>query len=50
MSNWEQKKEAIGDYYSKLITEHGDNPRSCDYGRPESQAKKFKILSEIIWI
>lgn len=46
--SWNQKKEKIAGYYSKLIEEHGHDPRSCDYGRPESQAKKFKILSEII--
>lgn len=46
--DWNKKKEKIAGYYAALIEEHGHNPRSCDYGRPESQAKKFKILSEII--
>lgn len=46
MSNWQTKKTTIENYYSALIDEHGNSPRSCDYGRPESQDKKFRILAE----
>lgn len=48
MSNWIEKKNVIESYYTGLIEEHGHSPRSCDYGRPESQDKKFRVLSEAI--
>lgn len=48
MSNWEDKKTKIEIYYNDLINKYGNDPRSCDYGRPESQSKKFAIISELI--
>ena len=48
MNNWNNKKEKIAGYYADLISEHGHDPRACDYGRPESQQKKFRVLSDII--
>jgi SAM-dependent methyltransferase len=48
MVDWDEKKDAIAGYYKDLIKEHGHTPRSCDYGRPESQAKKFMVLSDIV--
>lgn len=48
MNSWTEKKDKIANYYADLIAEHGHNPRSCDYGHPESQQKKFRVLSEII--
>lgn len=46
MSNWTEKKNSIESYYTGLIQEHGHSPRACDYGRPESQDKKFRVLAE----
>jgi len=48
MTDWNSKKAKIENYYSGLISEHGHDPRACDYGRPESQQKKFNIISDII--
>lgn len=39
--------ERIAAYYEALIAKYGHDPRSCDYGRPESQQKKFRVLSEV---
>ena len=38
----------ISDYYDRLIRQYGHDPRACDYGRPESQKIKFRILSEVM--
>lgn len=38
----------IASYYADLIKKYGHDPRACDYGRVESQAIKFKVLSEIM--
>ena len=38
----------IEKYYNHLVTKHGDSPRSCDYGRPESQRTKFEVLSGVL--
>ncbi len=37
----------ISTYYEKLVSQYGHDPRACDYGRPESQAIKFKVLADI---
>ena len=47
MTDWPDIKQHISDYYIKLYQEHGYSPRSCDYGRPESQQAKFKTLSNV---
>jgi SAM-dependent methyltransferase len=38
----------ISDYYDRLVRQYGHDPRSCDYGRPESQNIKFRVLSEVM--
>jgi cyclopropane fatty-acyl-phospholipid synthase-like methyltransferase len=38
----------IADYYERLIRQYGHDPRACDYGRPESQKIKFRVLSEVM--
>lgn len=38
--------QRIGAYYDALVRQHGHSPRACDYGRPESQAAKFDVLSQ----
>lgn len=48
MNEWNNQKDKIVGYYSGLISEYGHNPRACDYGRPESQQKKFNVLSDIV--
>ena len=48
MSDWQEKKARIGRYYAGLIRTHGVDPRACDYGRPESQQAKFRVLSEVL--
>lgn len=36
----------IAQYYEDLIRKYGHDPRACDYGLVESQAIKFRVLSE----
>jgi SAM-dependent methyltransferase len=36
----------IVSYYGALIDKYGHDPRACDYGRPQSQETKFRVLSE----
>lgn len=48
MSDWENVKLGIAGYYERLIDQHGVGPRACDYGRPESQRVKFRVLSEVM--
>jgi SAM-dependent methyltransferase len=38
----------ISEYYDHLVRQYGHDPRACDYGRPESQNIKFRILSEVM--
>ena len=38
----------IAGYYEGLVQRYGHDPRACDYGRPESQQLKFRVLSEAI--
>lgn len=39
---------AIGSYYDRLVDRFGHDPRACDYGRPESQHTKFRVLSAVM--
>ena len=39
---------SISNYYDNLVTKFGYDPKSCDYGHSNSQAIKFKVLSEAI--
>lgn len=48
MSSWDAEKQRIAGYYQNLLDQHGETPRACDYGRPESQAAKFRVLSEVV--
>jgi len=38
----------IASYYEDLIRKYGHDARACDYGRPETQNLKFRILSEVL--
>jgi SAM-dependent methyltransferase len=38
----------ISEYYDRLVRQYGHDPRACDYGRPESQNIKFRVLSEVM--
>lgn len=38
---------AVANYYDGLVAEHGDSPRSADYGDPRSQAAKFRVLADL---
>jgi SAM-dependent methyltransferase len=38
----------IANFYDGLVRQYGHDPRACDYGRPESQAIKFRVLSEVM--
>jgi SAM-dependent methyltransferase len=40
--------QGIAEYYDGLVGRYGHDPRACDYGRPESQAKKFRVLGEVL--
>ncbi|NOL48024.1 MAG: class I SAM-dependent methyltransferase [Synechococcus sp. MIT S9220] len=47
-SDWSSSVQSIQKYYRSLYAQYGDNPRSCDYGLPESQITKFKAISEVV--
>jgi SAM-dependent methyltransferase len=38
----------ISEYYERLIRKYGHDHRACDYGRPQSQKIKFRVLSEVM--
>lgn len=38
----------ISEYYERLIRQYGHHPRACDYGRPQSQEIKFRVLGEVM--
>lgn len=38
----------IAGFYDGLVRQYGHDPRACDYGRPESQQAKFRVLSEVM--
>jgi SAM-dependent methyltransferase len=38
--------DRIADFYDRRVAEFGHDPRSCDYGRAESQRRKFQVLSD----
>lgn len=40
--------ERIGQFYNRRVEQYGHDPRACDYGRPESQFKKFAILADVL--
>jgi SAM-dependent methyltransferase len=39
--------DRIADYYNRLVDCYGHDSKACDYGRPQSQTIKFKVLSEV---
>ncbi len=39
---------AIAEFYDRRVCEFGHHPRACDYGRVESQERKFRILAEAV--
>jgi len=39
--------ENIADYYNARVRAFGHSPRACDYGRAESQQRKFAVLSQM---
>ena len=39
---------AIAEFYNRRVGEFGHDPRACDYGRAESQQRKFGVLSEAL--
>ena len=47
-NSWIKKRNEISTYYTSLISKYGSTPRACDYGRPESQLIKFRVLSQIL--
>ncbi len=36
----------IARFYDRRVAEFGHDPRACDYGRAESQQRKFRVLAE----
>lgn len=38
----------IAAFYDRLVDEHGHHYRACDYGRAESQRKKFEIMAAAV--
>jgi len=38
----------IGRYYDGLVARYGHSHLACDYGRSESQRRKFAVLSEVL--
>lgn len=39
--------QRVGRYYDDLVECFGVDPRACDYGRPETQARKFDVLTQV---
>jgi trans-aconitate methyltransferase len=39
--------ENIANFYNTRVRKFGHDPRSCDYGREESQKRKFAVLSQM---
>ena len=37
----------IGRYYNDLVDKYGHDPRAADYGRPESQRTKYRVLADV---
>ena len=37
----------IGPYYDRLVDRFGHDPRACDYGHPDSQAAKFRVIADV---
>lgn len=50
MSEFSDRFSNIASYYDKLVKQYGHDPRSCDYGRAESQRIKFEVLTDGIKI
>lgn len=44
--DWPTQRRRIAGYYDALVAKHGVSARACDYGRPESQRIKYKVLAE----
>ncbi len=36
----------IAEFYNRKVDQFGHDPRACDYGRAESQRRKFELLAE----
>lgn len=39
--------DPIAAYFDQLVTQHGNDLRALDYGRPESQQRRFQTLAEV---
>jgi trans-aconitate methyltransferase len=39
--------ENIANFYNERVRTFGHDPRACDYGRAESQQRKFAVLSRM---
>jgi SAM-dependent methyltransferase len=37
----------IPDHYRRLITEYGHDPRACDWGGPEAQRVRYRVLADV---
>jgi SAM-dependent methyltransferase len=37
----------IADFYNQRVQTYGHDPRACDYGRAESQRRKFSVLASV---
>jgi len=46
--SWPDRRQFVASYYDELIRTYGHQPRACDYGRPESQRRKFEVLCEAL--
>lgn len=38
----------IAEFYNRRVDQFGHDPRACDYGRSESQRRKFQALSDAL--
>lgn len=48
MTHGTEPFERIGEYYDRLVERYGHDHRSCDYGRAESQRRKFEVLADVV--
>lgn len=48
MTTTEAPFARIAEFYDRRVAEFGHDPRACDYGRAESQRRKFQALSDAL--
>lgn len=48
MSREAETFERIAQYYDRLVERYGYDLRACDYGHPQSQHTRFRVISDVM--